>query len=269
MIRWVLTIGGPPSASSDDHNGSLFFVRLGRAPPAAPSPSQDPGCRERRWQPWMRISTASPRRREGGPPSLPPPRLCAPASADLFSIRSERQLMERRSIIYLPLWFVELGIDDPVPGPDSVLEEPRPALEHRDCAEIPGRDPGAQTRRAAAVGRAFLGRRHAGRGVGVVQEFSTKASDGGCGRAARWPAAASSAWRSTPRSSATCRSCRNQRKTSRKQKPTMAASAATSSVIGAAAHGRTRRMPPLPIRTRAYCARAKARKRNSVTWATH
>jgi transposase len=44
-----------------------------------------------------------------------------------YSVRSERQLMERIEFDALFRWFVGLGVDDPVWDPFDILEEPRPA----------------------------------------------------------------------------------------------------------------------------------------------
>ena len=50
-----------------------------------------------------------------GRPSIPPERLLRASLLQLFySIRSERQLMERLDFDLLFRWFVGLGIDDPV-----------------------------------------------------------------------------------------------------------------------------------------------------------
>jgi transposase len=50
-----------------------------------------------------------------GRPSIPPERLLRASLLQLlYSIRSERQLMERMDFDLLFRWFVGLGIDDPV-----------------------------------------------------------------------------------------------------------------------------------------------------------
>ena len=50
-----------------------------------------------------------------GRPSIPPERLIRASLIQiLFSIRSERQLMEQMQYNLLFRWFVGLGIDDPV-----------------------------------------------------------------------------------------------------------------------------------------------------------
>ena len=53
-----------------------------------------------------------------GRPSIPPERLLRATLVQmLFSVRSERQLMEQMHYNLLFRWFVGLGIDDPVWGP--------------------------------------------------------------------------------------------------------------------------------------------------------
>ena len=50
-----------------------------------------------------------------GRPSVPPERLIGPGLLQiLFSVRSERQLMDQMGYNLLFRWFVGLGIDDPV-----------------------------------------------------------------------------------------------------------------------------------------------------------
>ena len=61
-----------------------------------------------------------------GRPSIPPEQLLRALVIQLlYSIRSERQLMEQMDYNLLFRWFVGLGIDDPV-WADRLLEEPRP-----------------------------------------------------------------------------------------------------------------------------------------------
>jgi len=53
--------------------------------------------------------------KDGGRPSIAPERLLRAILLQLFySIRSERQLMERLNFDLLFRWFVGLGVDDPV-----------------------------------------------------------------------------------------------------------------------------------------------------------
>jgi transposase len=129
-----------------------------------------------------------------GRPSIPPERLIRASILQLlFSVRSERQLMEQMDYNLMFRWFVGLGIDDPVWVPtvftknrDRLLStemsrkvmaailahrENRDRLLHRDVAQSHGRDPCASRGGTALVGRAFLGRRHAGESLGVDEEF--------------------------------------------------------------------------------------------------
>jgi transposase len=69
----------------------------------------------------------------------------------LHSIRSERQFTEQMDHTLLFRWFVGLGVDDPVWGPRSVLQEPRPAAERGHVTPDHGRNPGASRGGAAAV----------------------------------------------------------------------------------------------------------------------
>lgn len=74
-----------------------------------------------------------------GRPSLPPERLFRALLLQAFySIRSERQLMERMDFDLLFRWFVGLGIDDPVwdastTDPDARLYRKGPGQEARLC----------------------------------------------------------------------------------------------------------------------------------------
>ena len=54
--------------------------------------------------------------KEGGPPIPPQRPIRARLLQVLFSIRSERQLLEQMDYNLLSRWFVGLGIDDPVWG---------------------------------------------------------------------------------------------------------------------------------------------------------
>lgn len=95
-----------------------------------------------------------------GTPSIPPERLIQAGLVQiLFSVRSERQFMEQMDYNLLFRWFVGLEIDDPVWVDDGHV------------AKGDGSDPGASRGRAAAVGRAFLGRWNAHQGLGIDKEF--------------------------------------------------------------------------------------------------
>ena len=78
-----------------------------------------------------------------GRPSIAPERLTRAGLLQiLFSIRSERQLMEQMDYNLLFRWFAASAIDDPVLGPDRVHQEPRPAADDRHVAKVNGCDPG-------------------------------------------------------------------------------------------------------------------------------
>lgn len=110
-----------------------------------------------------------------GRPSIAPERLLRAALIQiLFSIRSERQLMEQMQYNLLFRWFVGLGIDDPVWVP-TVFTKNRDRLLNTDIArQIPGRDPGTQGRGAAVIGRAFFRGRHTDRSLGFHEELSAQ-----------------------------------------------------------------------------------------------
>ena len=122
-------------------------------------------------------SMASSRRstRSKGRPSIAPERLLRAALMQiLFSVRSERQLMEQMQYNLLFRWFVGLGDRRCGLGADRVHQEPRPPADDGHRAQVPGGDPGARGGRAAAVGRAFLRRRHAGPGLGLDEELQAE-----------------------------------------------------------------------------------------------
>ena len=100
-----------------------------------------------------------------GRPSIAPERLIRASLIQiLFSIRSERQLMEQMQYNLLFRRFVGLGIDDPVLGA-TVFTKNRDRLQGDDG------DPGASRSRAAFFGRSFLGRWDAGEGLGLHEEL--------------------------------------------------------------------------------------------------
>ncbi|PTR05280.1 transposase, partial [Cereibacter azotoformans] len=91
-----------------------------------------------------------------GRPSIAPERLLRASLIQiLFSVRSERQLMEQMQYNLLFRWFVGLGIDDAGLGGHGVQQEPRPAADDGYRAEVPGRDPRSSRDRAAPVGEHF------------------------------------------------------------------------------------------------------------------
>ena len=108
-----------------------------------------------------------------GRPSIPPEKLLRALLLQvLYTIRSERQLMEQLDYNLLFRWFVGLGMDDAVWSP-TTFSKNRDRLLDGDIARPSSRrcDP---RRHGLVVGRAFHGRRDADRSVGESQEFSAE-----------------------------------------------------------------------------------------------
>ena len=109
-----------------------------------------------------------------GRPSIAPEKLLrALLLQALYTIRSERQLMEQLDFNLLFRWFVGLGIDDAGVVAHHLYEESGPPAgwRHRRGVFRGRADP--RRHRPAAVARALHGRRHAVGGVGESQEFQT------------------------------------------------------------------------------------------------
>ena len=107
-----------------------------------------------------------------GRPSIAPEKLLrALLLQALYTIRSERQLMEQLDYNLLFRWFVGAGHGRRGVVADDVHEESRPAARrrHRGGLLRGGADP--RRHGAVAVRRAFHRRRHAARGVGESEEF--------------------------------------------------------------------------------------------------
>ena len=115
----------------------------------------------------------------GGRPSIAPERLLRAALIQiLFSIRSERQLMEQMQYNLLFRWFCGAWRRRSGVGSNRVYEESRPGLEHGHRPSIPGRDPGAQGCGAAALERAFFRGRYADRSLGFHEELPAQGRSG-------------------------------------------------------------------------------------------
>src|ERR1700719_556399 len=72
-----------------------------------------------------------------GRPSIPPERLLRATLLQLlYSIRSERQLVERIEFDLLFRWFVGLSIDEKVFDASTFLQEPRPLAHTRNRARV-------------------------------------------------------------------------------------------------------------------------------------
>ena len=107
-----------------------------------------------------------------GRPSIPPEQLLSALLLQVFyGLRSERQLMEQLNYNLLFRWFVGLSPDDPVWDATTFTKKPGPASARRCVPEVHGKAFESSKGQALAVGRAFLGRRHAHRGLGLAQEL--------------------------------------------------------------------------------------------------
>jgi transposase len=96
-----------------------------------------------------------------GRPSVPPEKLLrAMLLQAFFSVRSERQLMERIKFDLLFRWFVGLGIDDPVWDHSSFSTNRDRLLDGEIAAKFPRRSIVAAAGQTVAVEPALLGRRH-------------------------------------------------------------------------------------------------------------
>ena len=119
-----------------------------------------------------------------------------------YSIRSERQLMERLEYDLLFRWFVGIGVDDAA-WDHSIFSKNRDRLLEGDIAAKFLAAVLAQPRvKRLLVERSLLGRRHADRGVGVDEELQAE----GRLRTSRRRAAGA-----TPRRTSTARSGRTRR----------------------------------------------------------
>ena len=109
---------------------------------------------------------------DSGRPSIAPERLLRALLLQAFyTIRSERQLMEQLDYNLLYRWFVGLGVDEPVWVP-TVFTKNRDRLLEADVArKFLAELLDHKQVRGLLVGRAFLGRRHADRGLGLDEEL--------------------------------------------------------------------------------------------------
>ena len=165
-----------------------------------------------------------------GRPSIPPEQLLrALLLQGLYTIRSERLLMEEIDYSILFRWFIGLSLDEPIWSP-TTFSKNRDRLLQADVASAffdAVVRPGARGR--PDVGRALHGRWDAARGVGQSEEF---------------PAQGRRPHRRRP----TIRAIRRSISTGRP--------------------ARTTRISRRPTRTRSCIARARARKRSSRIWGT-
>jgi len=105
--------------------------------------------------------------REGRPSIAPEKLLRAMLLQAFYTVRSERQLMDRLEFDLLFRWFVGLGIDDPV-WDHSTFSKNRDRLLAGDCLTGPAAG------EEAVIERTLLGRRHFGRGLGLGKELQAE-----------------------------------------------------------------------------------------------
>ena len=93
-----------------------------------------------------------------GRPSIAPEMLLRAMLLQAFySVRSERQLMERLEFDLLFRWFVGARYERSGMGSLDLFEEPRPSAGRRDRSQVSQRGAGSATGQTVAVERAFLG----------------------------------------------------------------------------------------------------------------
>src|SRR5205823_14457777 len=108
-------------------------------------------------------------------PSIPPEQLLrALVLQSLYTVRSERLLMEEIDYSVLFRWFVGLGMDDPMVA-DDVQQKSRPPARERHCQCVLRRGPRTGTRGGSALGRTLHRRWHAARSLGESQELPPQA----------------------------------------------------------------------------------------------
>jgi IS5 family transposase len=110
-----------------------------------------------------------------GRPSVPPEKLLRAMLLQAFySVRSERQLMERIEFDLLFRWFVGIGMDDPVWDHSTFIKNRDRLLEGEIAAKLPGVGAVAAAGKTAAVERALFGRRHLDPGLGRDEELQAE-----------------------------------------------------------------------------------------------
>lgn len=122
---------------------------------------------------------------EGGRPSILPEKLLHGQLVQmLYSVRSERLLMEKIDYSILFRWFVALNLDEAAVGRDLVHEESRPAAGSRGGQGVFGPGCGTGAFSGTYFERAFHGGWHAAGSVGECEEFSAQGGEplGAAGR---------------------------------------------------------------------------------------
>ena len=113
-----------------------------------------------------------------GRPSIPPECLLrAMLLQAFFSVRSERQLMERLDYDLLFRWFVGLSMDDAV-WDASTFSKNRDRLLEGDVARVPAAFRRSARVRGAVVERSLLGGWDADQGLGFDEGFRPKDGSG-------------------------------------------------------------------------------------------
>jgi hypothetical protein len=113
-----------------------------------------------------------------GRPSIPPEMLLRAMLLQAFyTIRSERQLMERMEFDLLFRWFVGLSIDDPI-WDHSVFSKNRDRLLEGGRGEVPQCGSGSAGSEATPVERTLQRRWYSHRGVGLDEELPTQGRGG-------------------------------------------------------------------------------------------
>jgi Transposase domain (DUF772)/Phage integrase, N-terminal SAM-like domain len=108
-----------------------------------------------------------------GRPSIPPEQLLRALLLQmLYSVRSERLLVEEIDYNILFRWFVGLNLDDEVWDSHGVHQEPRPFARGRSGQGVSDAGCGASTRAGMGVGRALHGRWKFAGSLGQREEFS-------------------------------------------------------------------------------------------------
>ena len=116
-----------------------------------------------------------------GRPSIPPEKLLRALLLQLlYSVRSERQLMEQLNYNLLFRWFVGLSMDDPVWDATVFTKNRERLLEggHRPRLLRARAGPGQGA--ATALRRALHGRRDADRGLGRAEELQAERRPATC-----------------------------------------------------------------------------------------
>ena len=165
----------------DQQRGHVQLPVAGAARAGGPSAARDPPDDRRRVEP--AVAALRDDVRDDGRPSIPPEQLLRALLLQvLYSVRSERLLMEQLEYNLLFRWFVGLAMDDAVWTPTTFTKN-RDRLLRGDIAQAFFEEVlGAGGRRPPAVGRAFHRGRHAARGRPPAEEFPR---EGRAGAAAR------------------------------------------------------------------------------------